>query len=349
MHDFDTSGSGYTSGGTGAAQGPSPGKSTLVEQLQRQAAPGAGAARPMLRVGSRGPEVEALQQQLAAAGHACAVDGQFGPRTHAAVVAFQRERGLAADGIVGPMTWQALGGGGATATPETTTPETTTPATTTPATTTPATTTPGPTTPGPTPDTTPAAGEGKDAGGDGAATPTTGGGIRDAIVAAARSKIGSIYSDVPGPADETGDKVRTGWETLTEIFSVAYPTFPKQIIKYIKYGKNNGKPGSSSNGLVSWCGIFATWAVMTGGGNCGPWDSGPRCSSMSKITSNPRPGDVGYFTSNQHHCIIASVDGDQIETIDGNSYDGDSGGNGAVTSTMRRRSDFAGFFRQVDD
>jgi peptidoglycan hydrolase-like protein with peptidoglycan-binding domain len=342
MHDFNTGiGDSYTSG-PGSAGGPSPGKSTLVEQLQQQAAPGAGAARPMLRVGSRGPEVEALQQQLAAAGHECAVDGQFGPRTHAAVVAFQRARGLAADGVVGPMTWAALGSGGATTTTETTTPDTTT-TTTNP-------TTPGPTTPGPTPDTTTTTtGEGKDAGGDGAATPTTGSGIRDAIVAAARGKIGSIYSDVAGPADETGDKVRTGWETLTEIFSVAYPTFPKQIIKYIKYGKNNGKPGSNPNGLVSWCGIFATWAVMTGGGNCGPWDSGPRCSSMSKVTSNPKPGDVGYFTSNQHHCIIASVNGDQIETIDGNSYDGDSGGNGAVTSTMRRRSDFAGFFRQVDD
>jgi hypothetical protein len=33
------------------------------------------------------------------------VDGDFGPRTHAATVEFQRLQGLAMDGIVGPMTW----------------------------------------------------------------------------------------------------------------------------------------------------------------------------------------------------------------------------------------------------
>jgi hypothetical protein len=43
--------------------------------------------RPMLRMGSRGPEVEELQRALASAGHACAVDGAFGPATRAAVVA----------------------------------------------------------------------------------------------------------------------------------------------------------------------------------------------------------------------------------------------------------------------
>ncbi len=146
-----------------------------------------------------------------------------------------------------------------------------------------------------------------------------------------------------------GDKTRMGWETLTEIFSVAHPSFPKQIIKYIKYGKNNGGPDSKPNGLVSWCGIFATWAVMTGGGNCGTWDGGSRCSAMSKVTRDPKPGDVGYFEKNAHHCIIASVNGNQIETIDGNSFDGGNGGNGAITSRMRSRGEFAVFFRQVND
>lgn len=35
--------------------------------------------------------------------------GPFGPKTHAAVVAFQRKHGLLADGVVGSKTWSKLG------------------------------------------------------------------------------------------------------------------------------------------------------------------------------------------------------------------------------------------------
>ncbi len=37
-----------------------------------------------------------------------AVDGQYGPRTRAAVKAYQRDRGLTVDGLVGPDTWGDL-------------------------------------------------------------------------------------------------------------------------------------------------------------------------------------------------------------------------------------------------
>jgi len=35
-------------------------------------------------------------------------DGDFGPGTKARVIAFQKTKGLTADGIVGARTWEAL-------------------------------------------------------------------------------------------------------------------------------------------------------------------------------------------------------------------------------------------------
>jgi peptidoglycan hydrolase-like protein with peptidoglycan-binding domain len=63
-----------------------------------------------LRVGSSGTSVLTLQQRLRDAGfNPGPLDGEFGPLTRRAVVAFQRSRGLDVDGIAGPMTAGALG------------------------------------------------------------------------------------------------------------------------------------------------------------------------------------------------------------------------------------------------
>ena len=68
-----------------------------------------------LRVGSTGPNVIILQtslnriaQNYPAIPKIPAVDGVFGSRTRAAVVAFQQIFGLTADGIVGPATWYQI-------------------------------------------------------------------------------------------------------------------------------------------------------------------------------------------------------------------------------------------------
>jgi peptidoglycan hydrolase-like protein with peptidoglycan-binding domain len=63
---------------------------------------------PLVRRGDQGHPVPSLQDLLRARGHGITVDGIFGPRTDAAVRAFQQSRGLAVDGIVGPNTWTAL-------------------------------------------------------------------------------------------------------------------------------------------------------------------------------------------------------------------------------------------------
>jgi hypothetical protein len=61
-----------------------------------------------VRNGSAGPAVEAVQSALASRNYVVSVDGQFGPNTEAVVRAFQTDRGLSSDGVVGPQTWIAL-------------------------------------------------------------------------------------------------------------------------------------------------------------------------------------------------------------------------------------------------
>ena len=70
-----------------------------------------------LKVGSTGPAVRAVQDQAnfrnGRNGHSLAVDGRYGAATAAWVRAFQHAiaqeiRGFPVDGIVGPLTWQAL-------------------------------------------------------------------------------------------------------------------------------------------------------------------------------------------------------------------------------------------------
>jgi peptidoglycan hydrolase-like protein with peptidoglycan-binding domain len=63
---------------------------------------------PLVRRGDEEHPVRTLQHLLRARGHTVVVDGSFGPQTEAAVRAFQQGKGLAVDGVVGPLTWSAL-------------------------------------------------------------------------------------------------------------------------------------------------------------------------------------------------------------------------------------------------
>lgn len=67
--------------------------------------------RPTLRMGDRGAFVMDLQMLLAGVNFFPGKkDGIFGKRTKEAVVSFQAHAGINTDGIVGPMTWDALMG-----------------------------------------------------------------------------------------------------------------------------------------------------------------------------------------------------------------------------------------------
>jgi N-acetylmuramoyl-L-alanine amidase len=65
----------------------------------------------IIHAGDRGRAVRDVQRRLLALGHRVAADelaGRFGRSTDEAVRAFQRSRGLPADGMIGPDTWGRL-------------------------------------------------------------------------------------------------------------------------------------------------------------------------------------------------------------------------------------------------
>lgn len=66
---------------------------------------------PTIRKGSKGDEVILLQTMLHRLGYGLGsygIDGDFGRDTEKAVKEYQRDRGLIQDGVVGPLTWDAL-------------------------------------------------------------------------------------------------------------------------------------------------------------------------------------------------------------------------------------------------
>lgn len=66
-------------------------------------------AQRLLLVGTHGSDVKALQAQLKSKDfYKDEIDGDFGPNTRIAVVAFQKARRLEPDGVVGDDTWREL-------------------------------------------------------------------------------------------------------------------------------------------------------------------------------------------------------------------------------------------------
>lgn len=102
-HDWEAVGHGYN--------GPGFRKNAyhlkLAEAYRRQI-DGPAPGDLLMKVGSRGELVTELQEALVALGYPVDTDGIFGPGTAAAVRKFQGDHGLAADGIAGVRTQDAV-------------------------------------------------------------------------------------------------------------------------------------------------------------------------------------------------------------------------------------------------
>lgn len=80
------------------------------EEAHPRAAGGAPGGGRFIAKGASGAQVQQAQTKLNENGARLKVDGQFGTRTNAAVKAFQRQKNLKVDGVVGPITFDVLTG-----------------------------------------------------------------------------------------------------------------------------------------------------------------------------------------------------------------------------------------------
>ena len=186
-------------------------------------------------------------------------------------------------------------------------------------------------------------------------------GQRMAIVATALSQIGAARANEagdPDPTDPQGRRFRKGHEALLDYFTTAFggSLDENQRLNVTYHGTK----------LQSWCGIFGLWAYKKNGVAAGvTWQTGallanPPHAGMRSVAArlvdlktNPvKPGDIGIIAEKQHHFMVTAVNGDSLDTIEGNSNSAGDPTGGQVSPGRRSISGtFSagfGFQRPVD-
>jgi len=138
-------------------------------------------------------------------------------------------------------------------------------------------------------------------------------------LAPARAKMVAIARGELGKVDDRGGEggKRKGWERLKEYIEKAC-------------GLDAGKqgwtkalqtPGQRAGGL-HWCGIMTVWCAQQAG-IAAKWKLGQGVLGMGRYRTdrNFQPGDVLVCKGAlNHHCILTAIEGDKLETVNGNSY-----------------------------
>ncbi|MBL8229811.1 MAG: peptidoglycan-binding protein [Bryobacterales bacterium] len=289
--------------------------------------------RPILRMGSFGPDVKDLQGLLN--GKPTSLprldpDGAFGPRTGARVREFQTSQRLSVDGVVGNNTWNALLGGPGGASGIGSSPQS----------------------------------SGGSAGtqNHSANTPSNGAmdvpaptpGVSPGSEDAARERIRQIavaelatygWNPAERPSvqnpriaaklcADASTRARQGAKHLTEIFTGAgvsaarCPTISVEAERM--YQRKYDAAERNRVDIVSWCGIFSLYVHRMAGLKVSGWPlkysiggkSKPGDEYRIKLANKPpKVGDIGVVepTGLNHHFVIVGVDGTTMQTVDGNS------------------------------
>lgn len=130
--------------------------------------------------------------------------------------------------------------------------------------------------------------------------------------------------------------------------SFTYIFFPNKRKKLIKIAlsqvdkANINEYWTDAYGATSdkdWCGVFILWALHKSGiATDWKWEVGKGFIYKLPTTLIPKPGDIAYFTKNQHQALISKIDGEMISLINGNGF------NGVVSTSVTPKSNITTFY-----
>lgn len=155
--------------------------------------------------------------------------------------------------------------------------------------------------------------------------------IRQRIVELAEAKVGTVHNK----AGEDGHKI--GWQNLKEFYESAYQLqdLATQRPNWLKDIKAIGKK------VNDWCGIFCVWAWQKAGLPV-HWNTRVVGCKYRGQKSMLAPGDIVIIKKSvnpyNHHCLVKSVDGNRVETIDGNQ------GQNSIQTKSRKIDDIEIFY-----
>ena len=256
--------------------------------------------KPTVRLGSYGPIVRQLQSNLNLGTSILAKlkeDGSFGGKTDARVREFQGQSKLTADGVVGPMTWQAVEEfllkvtemAGSIVPP---------------------------------------------ADQEAARQRICDTAMLMYNQFGWNGQVDPKNPRIAGKkCADSFTRARQGGAQIFSIFSVAGAPNPQKCLTLSKqaeqmYGRQYTAQERNSTDIVSWCGIFSNYVYKISGLNISSWPLRYSMFGMSKpsdelkVTMTPRRGDIGVVDPMgglNHHFIVVEVQGDSLTTIDGNA------------------------------
>jgi DNA uptake protein ComE-like DNA-binding protein len=169
---------------------------------------------------------------------------------------------------------------------------------------------------------------------------------RSAAVELARGEQGKVSANETGP-----DGKRMGWERLLEYFKTTFgedrilpegATYQSGAVSEtaIKVRSTTRGDAMASDGtsllhdqeldvLPSWCGIFALWALNKGGIPLKKWAIGNSMfppGAAYPPGHQPQAGDIAWRREFQHYGLVASSDGSNVTTVNGNTSGDDNVG-----------------------